>query len=224
VVSADPSGSAVVLALPRGGVPVAETVAEALGAPLDVIGVRKVGAPGQPELGVGAVAEGGAAGHGLVLDEDHLARLGLRPADVASTVAAERAEVDRRIAAYREGRSLPDLRGRTVVVVDDGIATGVTAHAACRAVRALGAARVVLAVPVAAPGALDRFGADVDDLVVLAQPAAFGAVGRWYADFGQTTDDEVHAALARASLRHRAGGPDRPGDGWPHPPAHGGWT
>jgi predicted phosphoribosyltransferase len=185
-------GPAVVLGLPRGGVPVAAEVAAALGAPLDVIGVRKVGAPGHPELGVGAVAEGG----GLVLDERTLGHLGIGPESVAATIEAERREVARRVERYRGARGLPDLEGRTVVVVDDGLATGVTARAAVRAVRNQGATRVVLAVPVCSAAGRDELAEEVDEVVCVLTPAHFGAVGRWYVHFDQTSDEEVLEALA----------------------------
>lgn len=190
---------AIVLALPRGGVPVAAEVAEALDAPLDVIGVRKVGAPGRPELGVGAVAEGG----GLVLDEGILGHLGLGEQDVDDTIAAERREVSRRVERYRDGRPLPDLRGKTVVVVDDGLATGVTARAALRAVRNQQAARVVLAVPVCSPAGQGDLAREADEVVCVMAPARFMAVGEWYRDFGQTSDDEVLEVLARSDQTAR---------------------
>jgi putative phosphoribosyl transferase len=185
---------AIVLALPRGGVPVAVVVAEALDAPLDVIGVRKVGAPGRPELGVGAVAEGG----GLVLDEGILGHLGLDRQDVDDTIAAERREVARRVERYRQGRPLPDLEGKTVVVVDDGLATGVTARAALRAVRNQRATRVVLAVPVCSSAAQGDLASEADEVVCVMAPARFMAVGEWYRDFGQTSDDEVLEILAHS--------------------------
>lgn len=187
-------GPPVVLALPRGGVPVAAEVARALDAPLDVIGVRKVGMPGRPELGVGAVSEGG----GLVLDERTLRRLGIPAHQLASTIAAERREVDRTVARYRGTRPLPDVRGRTVIVVDDGLATGVTATAAVRAVRDLGARRVVLAVPVCSGTGRGLLAREADDVVCAESPEPFAAVGQWYDDFGQVTDEDVVGALAGA--------------------------
>ena len=187
---------ALVLALPRGGVPVGREVSAALGVPLDVLVTRKIGYPLQPELGVGAVAEGGRP----VFDEDMLARVGLTAGALAPVVARERAELARRIAAYRGGRPAPQVRGREVIVVDDGLATGVTARAALRAVRAGGAARTVLAVPVAAPSSARAMLAEADLVVTLAAPPAFRAVGEWYRSFGQLTDADV--------IRQLGTGPD----------------
>ena len=182
----------VVLALPRGGVPVAYEVAHHLGAPLDVLVARKVGAPGRPELGVGAISEGEVE----VWDHARLAALGLTPDDLRATLDAERAELERRVLQYRGERPLPELERRTALVVDDGLATGVTASAALRAVHAMRAERVVLAVPVGAPPTVERLSSDAD-VVCLQQPPAFRAVGRWYRDFGQTSDDEVLQLLDR---------------------------
>jgi putative phosphoribosyl transferase len=186
---------AVVLALPRGGVPVGREVSIALGIPLDVLVTRKIGYPPQPELGVGAVAEGGQP----VFDEDMLAHLGLTPAALAPVVSRELAELGRRVAAYRGGRPTVTVQGRDVIVTDDGLATGVTARAALRAVRAAGARRVVLAVPVAAPSSAAAMLAEADLVVVLAAPAAFRAVGEWYQSFGQLRDADVIRLLAAAA-------------------------
>lgn len=186
----------VVLALPRGGVPVGYEVADHVGAPLDVLVARKVGAPGRPELGVGAISEGEAE----VWDDARLAALGLTPDDLRATLEAERAELHRRVQHYRGDRALPELAGRTAVVVDDGLATGVTASAALRAVHAMRAGRVILAVPVGAPQTVDRLSSDAD-VVCLQQPPAFRAVGRWYRDFGQTSDGEVLRLLDRYATR-----------------------
>ncbi|TMR29943.1 phosphoribosyltransferase [Actinomadura geliboluensis] len=196
---------AAVLALPRGGVPVGYEVARRLGSRLDVLVTRKIGYPPQPELGVGAIAEGGAP----VFDGELLARLGLREDDLAGTVAAERAELDRRVAAYRGGRPLPEAAGRPVIVVDDGLATGGTARAAVRAMRERGPSRLVLAVPVGAAETVHGLEAEVDDIVVPAAPWDFRAVGQWYRDFEQLTDADVTAWLERAASGARGpGGPD----------------
>jgi putative phosphoribosyl transferase len=198
--SADPAAGlslarTVVLALPRGGVPVGREVSAALRVPLDVLVTRKIGYPLQPELGVGAVAEGGEP----VFDEEMLAHLGLTAAMLAPVVASERAELHRRVAAYRGGRPAPALRGREVIVVDDGLATGSTARAALRAVRAAGADRSILAVPVAAPSSATAMLAEADLVVVLAAPPAFHAVGEWYQSFGQLTDADVVSLLGTAA-------------------------
>ncbi|XRQ13593.1 phosphoribosyltransferase [Actinomadura welshii] len=186
---------AVVLALPRGGVPVGYEIARRLDAPLDVLVTRKIGYPPQPELGVGAIAEGGAP----VFDAGLLRRLGLRERDLEATVAAERAELSRRVEVYRRGRPLPETAGRPVVVVDDGLATGGTARAAVRALRERGPSRLVLAVPVAAAETLGGLEAEVDAVAVPAAPWEFRAVGQWYRDFEQLTDDDVIAWLDRAA-------------------------
>ncbi|MEU6753807.1 phosphoribosyltransferase family protein [Spirillospora sp. NPDC046719] len=185
---------AVVLALPRGGVPVGFEVARRLRSPLDVLVTRKIGFPPQPELGVGAIAEGGEP----VFDHGLLDRLGLTEDDMAATVRAERAELERRVTAYRGGRGLPDVAGRAAVVVDDGLATGGTARAAVRALRGRGPSRLVLAVPVGAEDTVRSLEAEVDDLVVPAAPWDFRAVGQWYRDFDQLTDRDVTGWLERA--------------------------
>ncbi len=187
----------VVLALPRGGVPVAAAVADALGAPLDVLVVRKIGAPRNPEFAVGAVGEGGAE-H---LETDTLGRLGLTRDDLTDAIAAEQEELRRRVARYRHGRAMVAVRGRTVVLVDDGIATGASARVAAQVLRRLRPARIVLAVPVAPDGVRERFADVVDELVVLATPAGFTAVGAHYRDFDQTSDEEVARLLAAAAAR-----------------------
>ena len=183
-----------VLALPRGGVPVAFEIARLLGAPLEVLVVRKLGAPGQPELGLGAVAEGGARFVDPALVS---ASVGL-PDELAEIEERESAEVVRRALLYRGGRPLPAIEGRTVILVDDGVATGGTARAALRALEQLRPRRVVLAVPVMAAAAARELRRLVDELVYLRAPEEFWAVGRWYRRFAQTTDDEV-VALLRAS-------------------------
>ncbi|MFA3838916.1 phosphoribosyltransferase family protein [Streptomyces aureus] len=184
----------VVLGLPRGGVPVAFEVARALGAPLDVIVVRKLGVPYQPELAFGAIGEGGVR----VLNDDVVRHCGVEPDHIAAVERAERQELERRARRYRGGRPASAGEAHTVIVVDDGIATGATAAAACQVVRAQGAARVVLAVPVAPPDAVRRLSAVADDVVCLSVQPLFGSVGEWYSDFSQTTDEEVAACLARA--------------------------
>ncbi|MFD3467799.1 phosphoribosyltransferase family protein [Streptomyces sp. NPDC058682] len=185
----------VVLGLPRGGVPVAYRVARALGAPLDVIVVRKLGVPYHRELGFGAIGEGGVR----VLSEDIVRGSRLGPQDIEAVERAETAELARQATRFRGDRPRVPLEGRTVIVVDDGIATGATAVAACEVVRAQGAARVVLAVPVAPPDAVARLGTAADEVVCLATPHAFRAVGEWYQDFSQTPDEEVVFLLARAA-------------------------
>jgi putative phosphoribosyl transferase len=191
----------VVVGLPRGGVPVAAEVARALGAALDVIVVRKLGVPSQPELGMGAIGEDGVR----VLNPEVLRVTGVGPDDVARVEAAERRELERRAARFRAGRPPVPLEGRVVVVVDDGIATGSTARAACQVARAHGAARVVLAVPGGPQDWADRLAGDADELVCVTTPRDFRAVGQLYDDFTQVSDDEVVAVL------DRAGGADRQG-------------
>ncbi len=187
----------VVLGLPRGGVPVAAEVARALGAPLDVIVVRKLGVPFQPELGMGAVGEDGVR----VINPAVVRTADVSVAELAAVEAREWSEVARRAGRYRGGRPHTPLDGRVAVIVDDGIATGSTARAACQVARALGAARVVLAVPVAPPGWQERIGRDADELISLATPEPFYAIGQFYRDFSQTSDEEVAACLGRAAER-----------------------
>ncbi|MFJ2093738.1 phosphoribosyltransferase family protein [Streptomyces sp. NPDC087901] len=182
----------VVLGLPRGGVPVAFRVAGELGSSLDVIVVRKLGVPYHPELGFGAIGEGGVR----VISEDIVRRGHVSEADIAAVERTEKAELLRRARTFRGDRPRIPLAGRTVIVVDDGVATGATALAACAVARAQGAARVVLAVPVASPDAAERLRGQVDELVCLSTPYGFSAVGEWYRDFGQTPDEEVVSLLA----------------------------
>ena len=188
-------GDVVVLGLPRGGVPVAAAVAEALGAPLDVIVVRKLGVPFQPELAMGAIGEGGVS----VLNDDVIreARVGRR--ELAEVEARERTELERRAGLFRGDRPRVALQGRTAVIVDDGIATGSTARAACQVARAHGARRIVLAVPVAPPSVQAELARVADDVVCVETPAQLRAVGQWYRDFSQTSDAEVMAILSRAA-------------------------
>ena len=185
----------IVLGLPRGGVPVAYELARALDAPLDVFLVRKLGLPGQEELAMGAIASGGVR----VLNDDVVGALGV-PAHVIDDVARkEEQELRRREQAYRGARPMPDLRGRVVILVDDGLATGSTMRAAVRAVKQMQPARVVVAVPVAAASTRDDMAEEVDEIVCATPPEPFLAVGRWYEDFSQTSDDEVHDLLERAA-------------------------
>jgi putative phosphoribosyl transferase len=197
----------VVVGLPRGGVVVAAEVALALGAPLDVVLVRKLGVPYQPELAMGALGEGGVR----VLNEQVLRQARVSDADIERVERRERIELDRRANVFRLGRPMLDLAGRTVIVVDDGIATGSTAHAALQVVRAHGARRVVLAVPVAPPDAQREFASDADEVVAVEQPAQMWAIGAWYGDFTQVTDAQVVDCLeavrrARRDDPHRRGG------------------
>jgi putative phosphoribosyl transferase len=185
----------IVLALPRGGVPVGYEVAKALGAPLDVFVVRKIGVPGHEELAMGAIATGGL----LVLDRGVVRTLGISQEQIERVVAAELHELDRREAAYRDGREPPQLEGKTVILVDDGLATGSTMRAAALAVRQANPAKIVVAVPVAAPETCDEFRDVVDEIVCGLTPRPFRAVGLWYDDFSQTTDEEVRELLARAA-------------------------
>ncbi len=187
----------VVLGLPRGGVPVAAQVARVLGAPLDVIVVRKLGVPFQPELGMGAVGEDGV----LVIDPEIVRQSGVSSDDLAAIEARERAEVEQRVDRYRGARQRVPLSGQIAVIIDDGIATGSTARAACQVARALGAARIVLAVPVASHGWEERIGHDADEMVCAATPSPFFAIGQFYDDFSQTSDAEVERCLSAATAR-----------------------
>jgi len=183
----------VLLGLPRGGVVVADAVASALGTQLEAFVALKVGAPGQEELGVGAVAEG-------LQDpvvSDVAAQVGISEGQLRLLAQDRRAEVERRVRLYRGGRQVPELAGAVVVVIDDGLATGVTAEAALRAIRQKGPARLVLAVPVCAPDTVARLRALADDVVFVESPANLQAVGMWYDDFSPTTDEQVLMILAR---------------------------
>lgn len=187
-------GEVVVVGLPRGGVPVAFQVARALDAPLDVILVRKLGVPYQPELGFGAIGEGGVR----VVNPDVVRLARLSDDEMAAVERRERAELERRARQFRGAREPVDLAGRTVIVVDDGIATGGTARAACQVARAHGASRVVLAVPVGAPETIASLRGDADEIVCLDTPDHFYAIGAWYEDFTQTSDEDVMECLHRA--------------------------
>lgn len=184
--------SVVVLALPRGGVPVAREVAEVLGAPLDVLVVRKLGAPGWPELAAGAIASGGIR----VLNRDVIEDLGITEAALEQVAAEEYRELERRERAYRGDRERIAIAGRTVILVDDGVATGATMRAGIAALRQQNPARIVVAVPVAPPDTLELLRGEADEVVCLAAPVMFRAIGEWYRDFRQVSDDEVRELLA----------------------------
>lgn len=181
-----------VLALPRGGVPVAFEVARALRAPLDVFVVRKLGMPGHEEYAIGAIASGGV----MVVNDEAVQAFGITQAELDAVASEERLELERRERSYRGGRPPPDVRGKTVILVDDGLATGSTMRAAVAALRLEGVRRLVVAVPTGAPETCDEIGALVDDLICAITPEPFQAVGLWYEDFGQTTDEEVRDLLA----------------------------
>jgi predicted phosphoribosyltransferase len=187
----------VVLGMARGGVPVAERVAAPLDAPLDVVLVRKLGHPAQPELGLGAIGEGGVR----ILNEPLLARLAVATTEIDAIAAAETAELERRLRRYRGDRPLVPLEGRTVIVVDDGLATGFTALAAVASLRARRPARIVLAVPVGSPGAVALLEEVADTVLCLESAARFSGISQGYVDFHQVTDDEVTRLLAGAPLR-----------------------
>jgi predicted phosphoribosyltransferase len=191
----------VVLALPRGGVPVASEVAAALEAPLDVFLVRKLGVPGHRELAMGAIASGGV----VVLNDDVIDAYGIPRQAIDDVARDEEAELTRRERAYRPTGSPLDLRGRTVILVDDGLATGSTMKAAVQAVRQHDPARVIVAVPVGAPSTCDEFASLTDETICARTPEPFLAVGQWYDDFSQTTDAEVRALLQAHEGRLHAG-------------------
>ncbi len=187
-----------VLALPRGGVPVAFEVAQALHAPLDVFLVRKLGVPGHEELAMGAIASGGVR----VLNRSVVDSLSIPDHVIAAVAVQEQRELERREHAYRGNRPDPEVRGRTVLLVDDGLATGATMRAAAAAIRAQEPRRLVVAVPVAARETCDEFRDEVDEVVCAITPEPFYAVGVWYRDFSQTTDEEVHELLERAATSY----------------------
>jgi putative phosphoribosyl transferase len=184
----------IVLALPRGGVPVAFEVAQAHHAPLDVFLVRKLGVPGQEELAMGAVA----TGHVRYLNQKVVSEFNVTPEDIEAVTQAEMRELERRENLYRDDRPAPEVNGKTVILVDDGLATGASMYAAVMALRQRDPAQIVVAVPIASPETCDAFRDVVDDIVCAVTPEPFYAVGLWYRDFSQTTDEEVRDLLARA--------------------------
>ena len=186
---------AIILGLPRGGVPVAYEVAQQLGLPLDVFVVRKLGVPGYEELAMGAIASGNVS----VLNEDVMRALPNSEAILETVMAQEKIELERREARYRQDRPARDLRGRVVILVDDGLATGATMRAAAAALREKGVARIVVAVPVGAPETCRELEAEVDEVICAFKPAFFHGVGQFYEDFSQTTDEEVRELLIRAN-------------------------
>lgn len=184
-----------VLALPRGGVPVGAEIAQALQAPLDVFIVRKLGVPAHPELAMGAIASGGVR----VIDRAVMEQFGVTEAELAAVAAVEGQELERRERLYREGRPSPDVAGRTVILVDDGLATGATMAAAATALRARQPASLIVAVPIAPPETCEAIRVLVDDIICPVTPEPFVAVGLWYDDFSETTDEEVRELLARTA-------------------------
>ena len=194
--------NALAIGLPRGGVVVAAEVADAIGADLDILVVRKLGAPGQPELGLGAIAEGGV----LLLNEPLMRQVNVTTEQLQPTIEAETIELERRVARYRGDRSPQSVVDRPVIVVDDGLATGGTVRAAAGALRQLGAGSLILAVPVGSPRTVDELAPLFDEIVCLETPATFYAIGQFYRDFAQTSDEEVIGLLAGAQ-RPSAGGP-----------------
>jgi putative phosphoribosyl transferase len=192
----------IVLALPRGGVPVAYEIATRLRVPLDIFLVRKLGAPGQPELAMGAIATGGAR----VLSEDVIRYLAVSPDVIEAVARAEQVELERRERAYRGDRPTPDLRDRVVVFVDDGLATGASMRAAIAAVKTQLPRQIVVAVPVAARDTCEELKREVDAVICLRTPEPFVAVGLWYEDFSPTTDEEVRELLSQGPARSAAAG------------------
>ena len=191
----------IVLALPRGGVPVGYEVAQALNAPLDVFVVRKLGVPWQPELAMGAIAGKGVE----VLHGDVVTAYNIPPHVIHAVAAREAQELDRRLRQYRGDRAFPDLHNRTVILVDDGLATGSTMRAAAGAVRKAGPTSIVVAVPVASSEACRQLSREADEVICLSTPADFSAVGQWYDDFSQTSDEEVRELLSRETQRRCLG-------------------
>jgi putative phosphoribosyl transferase len=193
----------VVLALPRGGVPVGAEIARTLHAPLDVFNVRKLGVPWHDELAMGAIAAGGVR----VLNEDVVTAAGVSQADLDQVTAAEQLELDRRERLYRDGRQAPNLAGKTVILVDDGIATGATARAAIAVIRSQGPAKLILAVPVIQESVAMLLARDVDEVVSVLTPSDLFAIGAWYVDFSQLSDDEVRQTLADVATELEASHP-----------------
>ncbi|WP_373185332.1 phosphoribosyltransferase [Halopseudomonas sp.] len=191
------NGKIIVLALPRGGVPVAAEIADKLALPMDVLLVRKLGVPGHEEYAMGAIAAGGL----IYINQDVVDMLRVSQAQIDKVIEREEAELGRRNELYRSGRPALELEGKTVILVDDGLATGATMQVAVSALRSAGVARVVAAVPVGAPDSCNRLRAQVDELVCLHQPEGFGGVGRWYRNFDQVSDSEVIDLLSQ----HRGG-------------------
>ena len=191
----------IVLALPRGGVPVGYEVAQALNAPLDVFVVRKLGVPWQPELAMGAIAAKGVE----VLHGDVVTAYNIPPHVIHAVAAREAQELDRRLRQYRGDRPFPDLHNRTVILVDDGLATGSTMRAAAGAVRKVGPTSIVVAVPVASSEACRQLSREADEVICLSTPPDFSAVGQWYDDFSQTSDEEVRELLSRETQRRCLG-------------------
>jgi len=196
----DDRDDVLVLALPRGGVPVAFEVAKALGAPMDLLLVRKLGVPGQEELAMGAIASGGA----IVVNEDILRATGMTQLGLQYMVTRERAELHRREQAYRGARPLPDVAGRCLLLIDDGLATGASMRAAAAALRQRNPGQIVVAVPVAPEETVAAFRHEVDDIVCPATPTTFYGVGQWYVDFAQVPDEEVRRLLQQAWEREKA--------------------
>lgn len=186
-------GDVIVLALPRGGVPVAAEIAHALQAPLDLMVVRKLGTPGHEELAMGAIASGGIC----VLNEQIVAELGISDEAIERVAARERAELERRLKAYRGERARPHIEDNCAILVDDGVATGATMRAAITALRSEGPAKVIVAVPVAAFDTLNKLRSEADEVVCLATPQPFGAIGGWYLSFPQISDEEVRSILSK---------------------------
>ena len=196
----DDEADVLILALPRGGVPVAFEVARRLSAPLDVFLVRKLGVPGHEELAMGAIATGGV----LVLNDNVVRHARIRPHEIEAVAQREAAELARREHQYRGDRPPPQIHGRTIILIDDGLATGASMRAAAEAVRGLHPRKLIVAVPVAAPETCMQFRELVDDIICAMTPEPFAAVGLWYEDFSQTSDEEVRQLLERAEREHPA--------------------